>query len=329
MPSNAPLVTAIAVCYNHARFVIDCLESIRQQTYRPIELIIMDDCSSDDSVRLIRQWLSSGAMDGRLVAHERNQGLCRTLNDALALATGKYVAIVATDDLWMPKKLETQVQRLESLGENYGVVYSDAWLIDESGQRMSGMFIGSHRAFPRMPEGSIFSVLMGGNFIPAMTTLVRRDCYARVGLYDENLAYEDWDMWLRLSRDYAFAFSSEVSAAYRIVSTSLIRVLSNADNPLRWTTDFAIAMKWLSRREEVKSSDALYWQARTALDELYRLKYRAGRHYALALFAASRGRRKLSALLLWLCWNLGVSHTTMNRLLNGANGLWRVRPSAR
>ena len=63
----------------------------------------------------------------------------------------------------------------------------------------------------------------GGNFIPAMTTLIRRECFDRVGVYDENLFYEDWDMWLRISQSYEFAYSEKVAAKYRLVSTSMVR----------------------------------------------------------------------------------------------------------
>jgi hypothetical protein len=74
-----------------------------------------------------------------------------------------------------------------------------------------------------MHAGDIHNIMWEGNFIPAMTTLIRRDCFEKVGLYDETLFYEDWDMWLRLSHSYDFAFSDEVSAKYRIVGTSMIR----------------------------------------------------------------------------------------------------------
>ena len=74
-----------------------------------------------------------------------------------------------------------------------------------------------------MPAGNIQQVLWEGNFIPAMTTMTRRECVERVGLYDETLFYEDWDMWLRIAKHYNFFYSEQVSAKYRLVGTSMVR----------------------------------------------------------------------------------------------------------
>ena len=71
-------------------------------------------------------------------------------------------------------------------------------------------------SLPEMPQGEVLDVLLGGNFIPGMTTLIRRSCYDEVGLYDENLPWEDWDMWMRIARHYSFVYSPIPSAKYRI-----------------------------------------------------------------------------------------------------------------
>ena len=223
-PNNEwPLVTITVGCYNHARFVEECLESVRRQTYRNWELIIFDDCSSDNSVEVIRAWIERTKVVCRFIQHTQNLGLCKSLNEALPLAHGKYVNGLAADDAWLPDKLETQVAILEQLPETVGVVYSDAYQMDEQGVLLPDMFIKSHRNLTQFPEGNIQEVLWQGNFIPAMTTMTRRKCFDDVGLYDENLFYEDWDMWLRISRNFEFTFSSVVSAKYRIVGTSMMR----------------------------------------------------------------------------------------------------------
>ena len=191
--TSQPLVTIIAVCYNHARFVIECLESIRSQTYTNVQIIIMDDCSKDDSVNVIRSWIEHYAVDCTLIAHEKNQGVCRTFNEALELSKGEYISLIATDDTWLPNKIAQQVTLMESAPDKVGIIYSDAYQMDEHGQRLPKMFIAAHRQFEIMPEGNLSEILVVGNFIPAMTTLIRRAVYDRVGLYDEKLAFEDWD----------------------------------------------------------------------------------------------------------------------------------------
>jgi glycosyltransferase involved in cell wall biosynthesis len=218
-----PSVTAMVMCYNHARFVTECLESVRAQNYPNLELIINDDASQDDSVEVIKQWLAKTDIRHRFLRSEKNQGLCRSLNRALSQAQGKYISGIAADDAWLPGKLLTQVEMLEQLPASVGVVYSDAFQMDEQGRVLPERFIEAHRSFSTMPTGNLQALLWGGNFIPPMTTLVRRECYQAVGLFDESLYYEDWDMWLRIARQFEFAYSEHVSAKYRLVSTSMIR----------------------------------------------------------------------------------------------------------
>ncbi|MGD0260556.1 MAG: glycosyltransferase [Verrucomicrobiota bacterium] len=222
-----PLVSAIVLCYNQARFVIECLEGIKAQQYPNLELIVNDDASQDGSAAVIQAWLARSGSRHRFLRNEANQGLCRSLNNALSHARGKYISAVAADDVWLPGKLRTQVERMERLPHKFGVIYSDALQMDEWGKVLPRRFIGTYRKFEWMPEGNIYKILWGGNFIPAMTTLIRRECYDKVGLFDETLYYEDWDMWLRIARCFEFAYADEISAKYRIVSTSMMQSQGN------------------------------------------------------------------------------------------------------
>lgn len=224
-PCDLPLVSVLVGCYNHARFVIETLESVRCQTYPNIQLIIWDDKSGDQSPEMIRNWIENHNMACKFLEHSVNRGLCKSLNEALSLASGKYIAMTAADDLWLPEKIARQVNIMESSDSNVGVVYSDVFQIDEQGNALPGMFIESQRKFRNPPVGSLFDVLWEGNFIPAMSTLIRRECYNHVGNYDEDLCFEDWDMWLRISRSYQFAFDAIPSAKYRVVATSMVRTI--------------------------------------------------------------------------------------------------------
>lgn len=249
---ESPLVSIIATCFNHERYVETCLASIRAQTYTNTEVIICDDASTDRSPELIRDWVRREALDCRLILHEKNVGLCATLNEALAAASGEFVALIATDDRWVPEKTEVQVRQFRTLPQAVGVLYSDAFLMDPQGSVLPGTFIEGLRAarsprlcarFDRPPEGDIARVLLRGNFIPAMTTLVRKECLDRVGPYDEGLVYEDFDMWLRMARHYEFRFTPEPVAYYRVVPTSLARTMGErgAASTLR------IYEKWLAQ----------------------------------------------------------------------------------
>lgn len=216
-------MSAIVLCYNHAKFVTECLEGVRLQNYPNLELIVNDDASRDDSAAIIQAWLSRNAIPHRFLRNETNRGVCRSLNNALLHARGKYISGIAADDIWLSGKLLAQVGTMEQLPEKVGVIYSDALQIDEAGTLLPRRFIEEYRRFETMPQGDLRHILWEDNFIPAMTTLIRRGCFDKVGLYDESLFYEDWDMWLRLSRCFEFAYAPQVSAKYRHVTTSMMR----------------------------------------------------------------------------------------------------------
>jgi glycosyltransferase involved in cell wall biosynthesis len=223
---NYPLVTAFVGCYNHSRFVEECLDSVRYQTYPKLQVIIFDDCSKDNSVSVIENWLKKHQLDWRFIPHTRKIGICASLNEVLRLARGKYISMIAADDVWLPDKTSRQVEMMEQMPSDVGVLYSDAFQINENGETLPQMFIEAYRKFVVPPEGFLFDVLWEGNFIPAMTTLIRRDCFTKVGMYDEDLCFEDWDMWMRISRKFRFAFENVPEARYRVISTSAVRTMS-------------------------------------------------------------------------------------------------------
>lgn len=306
MPTDQPLASFIVVCYNHARFVIECLESIRAQTYKNTELIVMDDCSKDNSVQLIRAWIVETGTNCTFIAHKENKGLCRTLNEALGHAHGKYVGLIATDDAWLPDKTEQQVAILETAPADIGVVYSDAWQMDEEGKRLPEKFIEAHCKLPEMPEGDILPYLVQRNFIPAMTTLVRRSCYAVVGEFDERLSYEDWDMWLRIAHKFKFAYSPVLSAKYRIVSTSLSRTLFTDAQSEVVRTQLEIDLKLLEfNKIDSRAREFIMLRVDGNAALLYAQNYKErGTYYR----AVMKHNKRVSIAAMWLSSALGIRY---------------------
>src|SRR5580700_11042120 len=150
--ADNPLVSMIVLCYNQARFVVETLESVKAQTYKPTELIILDDCSSDDSVTVIENWLQENGIECTFIRHQKNQGICKSLNEALSFATGKYISEISSDDVWLPDKIARQVEIMESQPDEVGVVYSDAFQIDDHGQILPETLITSCRRLTEMPQ---------------------------------------------------------------------------------------------------------------------------------------------------------------------------------
>jgi glycosyltransferase involved in cell wall biosynthesis len=222
-----PSVAVVVICYNQARFVVEALDSVKAQAYPNLNLVVLDDCSTDGSVDMIRDWLDRNFPDAIFLAHKTNMGLCRSVNEALANARGKYIRFLAADDRWMPNVLSRQVDVMEAEPGDVAVLYSDAFQIDENGTVLPKMFIETHRSFKEMPEGWIFSTLLEGNFIPMMTSFIRFRCLEVVEGVDESLVAEDWDLWLRISRQFKFRFFTEPSAYYRVLPTSMTRTLAD------------------------------------------------------------------------------------------------------
>lgn len=309
----APAVTVIALCFNHARFLTECLDSVAAQTFQDFQLIVTDDCSKDNSVQLIESWLKAHRPASTFIRHSVNVGLCKTLNEALAQARGEFISMIATDDAWEPDKIERQLAVARAAGAGVAVVYSDAFRMDEDGVLLEKNFIDSHTPECTRPSGRVFSELATRNFIPAMSTLIRRQALVDVGLYDERLVYEDYDMWLRLAARHEFVYCPALLARYRIVATSLVRTIFSTPSTHYMHTVFIICMKWLpgSRLNAVQREA---WKNRL-WDAAYGLYVANDKRAAACLWRAAWYGRKPYAALLALTAALGISRDLLRRLM--------------
>lgn len=215
-----PIISVIMPSYNHERYINDAINSVISQGVRNLELIIIDDFSSDNSVRIIREWASK---DGRVKAifHGENEGIARTINDGLKVARGKYVALTASDDMFKQGAFEKAIGVLES-SENLGVALLEGECIDHKNRRTGLLFSELHRK-PSTVQGSFFKDLVTGNFV--CTGVIRRSVIEKYQIfYNETLKYlNDWLFWLDLSSVCDFIFIEEPLYYYRVhgANTSL------------------------------------------------------------------------------------------------------------
>lgn len=228
-----PLVTVICVCYNHARFVVEALDSVMNQTYARIELIVIDDGSDDGSGKIIKKWMMHHP-EATMILNGKNIGYCKTFNKAFSLSKGEFVIDLAADDLLMPHRVEEGVNLLTKSGLDYGVAFSDGQYIDEQGQSLR---LHSEK-FPHefVPVGDVYKELIERYFICSPTTMWRRSVLDALQGYDESLAFEDFDLWIRASRNYKFIYSPLVLVKKRVVSTSMSAKQFDRSNPQRWST---------------------------------------------------------------------------------------------
>ncbi len=208
------LVSVVIPSFNHARYVTRAIDSVLGQTLGEIELLVVDDGSTDGSPEVIRRHLDSTptGFPVRLVARE-NRGICRTLNQALAEATGKYFAALGSDDLWAPHKLARQVDALEAAGDVGAAAFSDCWVIGADGRRQGRMGL----QFP-FHGGDIYrDLVMLQFFPPAPTSIFRRDVIVELGGFNERTKVtEDVDLWYRVARSHEVIYVDEPLASYRV-----------------------------------------------------------------------------------------------------------------
>ena len=173
--------------------------------------------------------------------------------------------------------------------------------MDEHGNQIAGDFIEHVGGVHSPPEGDIYEALLAQNFIPAMATLIRRECFTTVGPYDESLAYEDWDMWLRIARHYEFAFTPGIHVRYRVHPKSLSQRLPDQR---WWSTDMSIFLKHIGHSA---AWDAILW------DRIARAAYRLDRRSSSSTpgptsAPAATSRRSSSTGSVVQACRIGVSH---------------------
>jgi glycosyltransferase involved in cell wall biosynthesis len=219
-----PLVSIICLAFNHEKFVVETLDSVVQQNYQPIELIIVDDCSTDNTKLVINNWLSTHP-EVQFIVNEINKGNTKSFNNALKFAKGEYIIDLAADDLIVPNGIELQINAFQnSKFKNLGVVYGNAEIINEDGSFNSFYFPVNEngKVIAKRAIGDIYSsVLSTGDSICSVSALIKKSVFDFLEGYDETLDYEDLDSWIRASREYEFDFVDEVLVKKRTVTNSL------------------------------------------------------------------------------------------------------------
>lgn len=202
-----PTVSVITPTYNRASLIGESIQSVLAQTFPDFELLIVDDGSSDHTEAVVR-----GFKDPRIrYIYQDNKGISSARNTGIANAKGRYIAFVDSDDLWLPRLLESEVPVLDTQPD-VGVVYAKARAMNRDG-RLMPQVSGFIQKYP----GETLKSALYGDFVCIIASLVRRECFDRLGLFDESLdAREDWDMWVRIAKYYRFAHIDNVLAHFRM-----------------------------------------------------------------------------------------------------------------
>ncbi|MDH5475626.1 MAG: glycosyltransferase family 2 protein [Cyclobacteriaceae bacterium] len=216
MIDKSPLVTVICLCYNHQRFVEEAIQSVLNQTYSNIQLIVMDDASQDKSIKAIQEAIE-GIDNIQFIRNSQNLGNCSAFNKALKEAKGEFVIDLAADDLLLPTRVELGVAAFRNHSDLCGVNFTNAEIINEKG----GHVRFHYKEGESVPQGNIFKILLHKYVICPPTIMVKKEVYLELSGYDETLSYEDFDFWIRSSRNWKYCFTNAVLVKKRQVEKSL------------------------------------------------------------------------------------------------------------
>ena len=192
------LVSVIIPTYNRYRMVTRAIESVLTQTYRNIELIIVDDASKDNTFELLKTEYADPRI--KIVRHPRNLGGAAARNSGIRNAKGGLIAFLDSDDEWLPEKLARQIPLLLS-NPDVGAVYCKHYILEHGGSLSIDRRI-------RYYKGWVQNYLLRG-WCPTSTSLfvIRKECFQTVGLFDDSLpSFQDYDLWLRIATRYQFDY---------------------------------------------------------------------------------------------------------------------------
>lgn len=205
-----PLVSVVIPNFNHAQYLGAAITSVLTQSYPSIEIIVVDDGSTDDSRAV-------AACFGQRIRYiwQENRGLSAARNTGIRAATGEYIGLLDADDLYEPNYLTTMIETLQENPEADGL-YCGYQFVDQDNRPLSQI------EARLIPTEQLYDMLLDGNFFVPESVLVHQRCYASAGGFDETLrACEDWDMWLRIIRQHMIIGTDAVLTRHRVLAGSM------------------------------------------------------------------------------------------------------------
>jgi len=233
MKNEQPLISIAIITYNSSKYVLETLESMKAQTYRNIELIISDDCSTDNTVDICKDWIETNRDEFvriELITVDKNTGITANANRALHLTEGKWIKLIAGDDIFFPQAVESHVKFI-SRAEN-----EDAVIIMSSVQLFKNTIENKLCVWPdfKFPDSRREQLRrqLTGCFIMAPGVFIKREILVnKFGGFNEKYPmFEDDPLWISyLSNGYKFYFNSDILAGYRMHDSSVSRTQFKVD----------------------------------------------------------------------------------------------------
>ena len=207
-----PTVSVVIPVYNQAQYLTSAIQSVLAQTYRDFEIIVVDDGSTDDTPYVAQQ---SG--DAIRYIRQENQGQAAARNAGIRQAQGEYIALLDSDDQWLPTYLETMLS-LAAQHPDAAAYYCCARCIDATGHELPQL-----AGAQLVPSAAMYQTLLRANFLIPSTMIIRQSAMITAGLFDQSQAIvgcEDWDLWLRLAQEQTFVGTATCLVHYRLHGNS-------------------------------------------------------------------------------------------------------------
>jgi glycosyltransferase involved in cell wall biosynthesis len=203
--------------YNGARFIEGAIRSVLDQSFKDFELVIVDDCSKDETGAIIESF--GGDPRLRHFTNPVRRGMVGNWNRCLELSEGKYICVFHQDDVMAPENLERKIESLKG-NPRVGLVYSKVDQIDADGHAVEGYKFWTEQSpdedFVRDGLRYFAELIASENLICCPSVIARRECYERLGPFDSRLPFTaDWEMWLRIAAFYDIAYLAEPLVKYR------------------------------------------------------------------------------------------------------------------
>jgi glycosyltransferase involved in cell wall biosynthesis len=217
-----PKISVIILTHNRAALLPRAISSVLNQTYQSFELLIVDDASKDNTREVVGSFCDNRTT---YIRHEVNKGEAASRNTGILNSKGEYIAFLDDDDEWLPKKLEMQVNLLESCSERVGGIYAGSLRIDQGTGAVLSQWLPSKR-------GYLYNEISINNCIGTPSSvLLRKKCFDLVGMFDESIVYgPDYDMWVRISKEFHFEYIREPLIKYFVHDN---RLSTNSEKMIR------------------------------------------------------------------------------------------------
>lgn len=243
----------------------EAIASVFSQTYRNIEVILADDGSTDGSAAVIKQLQQKYPALITIVSAE-NKGNCQAFNEAYRQSHGDFIIDLAADDVLMPYRIEKQINFFKGLDESHGVVFTDALYIDKKGKFLRNHFeyLFNRGLIRSVPQGDVYKDVLSYFFIASPTMMVKRVVFEKLDGYDETLAYEDFDFWVRSARYFKYGFLNEKLTKIRKTGRSMSSALYRRGDKQLYST-YLVCRKAMTLNKTYEDKRALIKRIRYEL----------------------------------------------------------------